>query len=341
MEQAIKFSIIMPVYNCKRFLRKSIRSVMDQTYANWELILVDDGSNDGSDEICKEYALKDQRIIYFRKVNEGAMRARIAGCALTGGDYMVGMDADDWFNSNALEEIVVAIVQSKCDIISFGWRKDTGQIGRIPLEEGIYDKKAFLDAAILNTDHSLCNKAIKMNCVKRARLSVPDYRLSINADYLHIIPILCQAESVYVTKKILYNYRMVSSSMTHHVTLKNISDTAYVSKEVLMILRREGMLGDESLANVYISYLKMIGRRARALILDGSVADSEWDAFRTDSFYKCCEKYEQSEQLLPEDRLFFFLFRRGNITLIRLLWGRGKKFIPVICSFLYRAKLIV
>lgn len=335
MEREIQFSIITPVYNCKRFLRKSICSVINQTYSNWELILIDDGSIDGSSEICEEYAAKDYRITAIRKSNEGAMRARLSGIALAGGDYLIGMDADDWFDSNALEEVAAAINKNECDIISFGWRTDAKQVNRIPLKEGVYGKKIFLESSILNTNHSLCNKAIKMSCVKNAHLMIPNYRLSINADYLHIVPILCRAQNVYVTRKILYNYRTVGSSMTHHVDFKNITDTVYVSKKVLMILRREGLLDDKMLSAVYVAHLKMTGKRIRSLMLSESVTDSEWKTYQQTDFYKKCKNYENSEQILPEDRLFFLLLRRGNFTLIRFLWERGKKLIPLICHVLF------
>lgn len=331
MKQKIQFSIITPVYNCKRYLRKSICSVINQTYSDWELILIDDGSIDGSGEICEEYAAKDRRITAIRKKNEGAMRARLAGIALARGDYLIGMDADDWFDPNALEEIIAAINKAECDIISFGWRTDTKQVNRIPLREGIYEQKAFLNTAILNTDHSLCNKAIKMSCVKNARLIVPDHRLSINADYLHIIPILCWAQNIYVTKKILYNYRTVSSSMTHHIDFKNITDTVYVSDKVLTVLKRERILDDNMRSTVYVAHLKMTGRRLRSLMLNEEITDSELKDFQKTAFYRQCKKYEGSEQILPEDRLFFLLLRRGNFTLIRFLWKRGKNLIPVIC----------
>ncbi|WP_288109423.1 glycosyltransferase [Bacteroides acidifaciens] len=96
-------SIIVPVYNAARYLHRCVNSVLSQSYTDWELLLVDDGSTDESGIICDEYASQDQRIRVFHKSNEGASDARNYGILRASGKYSVFIDADDWVGSDYLK----------------------------------------------------------------------------------------------------------------------------------------------------------------------------------------------------------------------------------------------
>lgn len=99
-------SVIMPVYNTAAFLEESIGSVLRQTYRNWELILVDDGSDDGSGRICDAYAREDDRIRYIHLSNSGVSRARNTGLREAHGEWVCFMDSDDWLEDGALETLI-------------------------------------------------------------------------------------------------------------------------------------------------------------------------------------------------------------------------------------------
>lgn len=100
----VKFSVIVPIYKVEKYLRQCIESVLNQTYANLELILVDDGSTDGCPAICDEYAAKDNRIIVVHKKNAGLPAARNSGIRLASGDYIMHLDGDDFWDIHTLEE---------------------------------------------------------------------------------------------------------------------------------------------------------------------------------------------------------------------------------------------
>ena len=86
----------MPIYNAERFLHKAIDSIISQTFPNWELLLIDDGSKDISPQICDQYAIKDNRIKVFHKSqNEGVAMARKTGIDYATGEYSIHIDADD------------------------------------------------------------------------------------------------------------------------------------------------------------------------------------------------------------------------------------------------------
>lgn len=93
-------SIIVPVYNVELYLDKCIQSILAQSYPNFELLLIDDGSSDGSKEICDKYAKLDSRIRVFHRINGGVSSARNAGLEKAKGDWIAFIDADDWVFPN-------------------------------------------------------------------------------------------------------------------------------------------------------------------------------------------------------------------------------------------------
>ncbi|KHS57836.1 glycosyl transferase family 2 [Terrisporobacter othiniensis] len=95
-----KVSIIVPIFNSEKYLRTSIESILNQSYKNFELILINDGSSDGSLDICKEYIDKDERIVLINKNNEGVSSARNEGIDKSTGKYIVFCDSDDYIEKN-------------------------------------------------------------------------------------------------------------------------------------------------------------------------------------------------------------------------------------------------
>ena len=98
-----KVSFIIPVYNVEKYLKKCIKSVLDQSYKNIEVLLIDDGSTDGSPKICDDYAKKDSRIKVFHKENEGLSATRNLGVKLSTGKYITFIDSDDTISEDFCE----------------------------------------------------------------------------------------------------------------------------------------------------------------------------------------------------------------------------------------------
>jgi glycosyltransferase involved in cell wall biosynthesis len=115
---SIRISIISPVYNVEKYIRESIESVIAQTFPNWELILIDDGSSDNSGKICDEYASQDTRITVIHKENGGVASARNLGMTHAKGEYVIFLDSDDLFKPNALRDLYdIAVRNTDCQII--------------------------------------------------------------------------------------------------------------------------------------------------------------------------------------------------------------------------------
>lgn len=109
-------SIIVPVYNVEEYLKQCLDSILDQTYRNWELILVNDGSTDSSGLICQEYAEKDARIRYYEKENGGLSDARNYGIEQAQGEYLTFVDSDDFLDASHLNVLYNALVKNDVDI---------------------------------------------------------------------------------------------------------------------------------------------------------------------------------------------------------------------------------
>lgn len=119
----MKISIIVPVYNCEKYIKKCIESIIAQTYKDWELILIDDGSKDDSLRICEQYSKKDQRIIVLTQKNKGAGPARNYGIDKSTGEYIMFCDSDDFLPNNAIEKFAELALEEKWDLIISGYNE--------------------------------------------------------------------------------------------------------------------------------------------------------------------------------------------------------------------------
>lgn len=113
-------SIIVPVYEVKKYLKKCIESLINQTYTNLEILLIDDGSTDGSSNICNDYAIIDKRIQVIHKENEGVSKARNKGIEIAKGDYITFVDADDYIDTHYIETLYNDCIINKSDISIIG-----------------------------------------------------------------------------------------------------------------------------------------------------------------------------------------------------------------------------
>ena len=109
-------SIIIPVYNAEKYLDRCIKSVIEQIYTNIEVITINDGSSDGSGEICDSYAIRDNRIRVVQQMNKGVSYARNIGIHISRGDYIVFVDSDDWVMSTYVWELYNGVIESSVDM---------------------------------------------------------------------------------------------------------------------------------------------------------------------------------------------------------------------------------
>lgn len=177
MKNNIAVSIVVPVYNAKEYLRKCLDSVVNQTLKNVEIIFIDDGSTDGSSEICKEYAAKDERIIYYKKENEGLAAARQDGIERASGEYVGFVDSDDWLELNMYEHMYSVAVKENADVVFCNCYFDDSEPDRTHLEPGVYGRerieKEILTRSLAAVSPKGTNGVIRWsNCLRIYKLSL-------------------------------------------------------------------------------------------------------------------------------------------------------------------------
>lgn len=222
---SIKISVIIPVYNVEKYIKKAIESVINQTYKNLEIILVDDGSTDNSGFICDEYANIDERITVIHKENGGIVSARKTGINLANGDYAVNLDPDDWIEATAYEQVVKIIEERHPDIIAYGMKKEfNGFIESQPIQlaEGQYNQNEFWIAFCNKVskypfyeqpiDMSQCDKVVKTELFKKHQSNCNE-ALKKNVDDALIFPMLLDMKSIYIESRCWYHYCVRKTSI--------------------------------------------------------------------------------------------------------------------------------
>lgn len=177
MNNHIAISIIVPVYNAAPYLRKCLDSVVNQTLRNVEIIFIDDGSTDGSSEICKEYASKDNRIIYYKKENEGLAAARQDGIERAHGEYVGFVDSDDWLELNMYERMFSVAEENNADVVFCNCYFNDSETDKIYLQPGVYDRerieKEILPRTLAGISEKGSNSVIRWsNCLRIYRVDL-------------------------------------------------------------------------------------------------------------------------------------------------------------------------
>lgn len=221
----LSFSIIIPIYKVESYLHECIESVINQTYKNIEIILVDDGSPDNCPQICEEYAKKDTRIKVIHKNNGGLVSARKSGASIATGDYICCVDGDDYIDKKYIEELANSSNNGKSDIICCGYIiNDTisNKPGKAQLEDGIYSKeqiKKYIYPILISSINgeyllpTVWGKAIRREIYFPAQMNVSD-SISIGEDGACTIPCMLVCNELSIISKPLYYYRFNRNSMT-------------------------------------------------------------------------------------------------------------------------------
>lgn len=240
-------SIVMPVYNGEKFLKECIDSVLAQTFTDWELIIVDDGSKDTSYFICKSYADQDNRIKLIRQENAGVSAARNKAMKNVTGRYVTFIDCDDLYTENRLEvmfELMEAHPECDCAFSEFYEIKDDKEIAvqneKIVLEK--LEKAEYVDDVLLFQ---------KLNCVWRYILKTDIAKaivfssLKFSEDYFYLLEYAQHTNIALHTNQKLYYYRKNNTaSMTQNTkNRKYINDYKIIPQLVYQYIEKNHLTG--------------------------------------------------------------------------------------------------
>lgn len=213
-------SIIVPVYNGEKFLRKCIDSIQNQILTNWQLLLIDDGSTDGSPQICDEYAARDGRIQVIHKSNGGVSAARNDGLELAQGKYIGFVDADDWILPDMYGKLVNQAEKNHADIVMCD-AKTVYADGREELDtitqlsrNVILDRNNFKAELLLELAGSACRCLYRRDLIQKARLKYPA-GIHFSEDRIFNLYAMGYCAKLYYLKEAYYMRFMNDESAVH------------------------------------------------------------------------------------------------------------------------------
>lgn len=231
----MKFSVLVPVYNVKPYLADCLDSILNQGYEDMELIVVNDGSTDGSGGICREYEKRfPGRLRLIEQRNRGLLLARRAAIDVAQGDYLIFVDSDDALRAGALQVIDRLLSRTDVDVLLF-------QASRSPLfdvpyfnHEGLYEDMVdgeFVpketmrkQLALTHNVNSMWAKAIRRDCIDQGSDYEEYEGLQYGEDLLQMCPIFNKAKSFAISSEILYYYRDNGASISHHVNASRLDN---------------------------------------------------------------------------------------------------------------------
>lgn len=278
----LKLSVIVPIYNVATYLRECLDSILSQSFTDYELILVDDGSTDDSGAICDEYASNEKRVSVIHKDNEGIVRARKTGLLMASGDYVICVDGDDWIEAGAFEYLAGLMDYENVDIVLAARYKDTGASSRKieqAFSEGRYDRsrieKEILPHMIVNDaffrwgiSPNMWDRIFKRKMLLKCQMDVDDL-LTMGEDAACTYPYILDCDSLYITHEAFYHYRQTTTSMTSTSsdaeTERKRFRTLYSS--VLGLIRKRGSFDD--LCRQWRDYILFLSVPRADLLLDG------------------------------------------------------------------------
>lgn len=218
-----KVTIIVPVYNAINTIKKCLNSIIAQTLKDWELILVNDGSLDGSGHICDEYAIQDSRFKVIHQENAGVSAARQIGLEVAKGEYIIHADPDDWVEPQMLEKLYVKAKTDDADMVICDFIIEFD-------DKSSYSKQcpSSLDSKIVLNDMfgkihgSCCNKLVKRACIEHCKAKFPE-GVNYCEDVCFNVQLLRNDIKVSYINEAYYHYIQYQTSITNKYTIESFN----------------------------------------------------------------------------------------------------------------------
>ena len=266
-------SIIIPVYNSEKYLKKCLQSLLDQSYPYFEIIIVNDGSTDSSKKICEELSEKDSRIRVINQENSGVSVARNRGMSEMKGKYFTFVDADDYVNKDFLKILFESIIQNDSDMSVCGLiheNDDNTKIASSNYQDEILDTDKALISLLKNycdngIDGFVWNKLFKTELLGEIKFDTDIYQ---SEDTLFLCQYLLKCKMISIHKSIQYHYVKNSTSCMATIGVGK----KYYSK-LLSIIRMENLIKDNENLEVKNAYFV---RKCRFLV-DFSINNAIYD----------------------------------------------------------------
>ncbi len=240
-----KISVIIPVYNVEKYLHRCIDSILAQTFTDFELLLINDGSKDNSGKICDEYAAKDSRVRVFHKENGGASSARNLGLDNAKGEWVTFVDSDDWIAAEMYHNMLDKAKGEDADIVYCDIKMCFATGEKVwKAADCDSDKVKFLNNFIASEWTSLCNVLAKRRLFDDKQVRCPQ-GVAFCEDYHVATRIMFYAKKVAYVPEAFYCYNRINeSSALHNFTSEHYEKEHWVNLDVINFFKKEGAYED-------------------------------------------------------------------------------------------------
>ncbi len=318
----MKISIVIPVYNVENYLEQCVNSVISQSYTDFEVILVNDGSKDSSGNIADTFADADDRITVIHQENQGLSVARNTGIRAATGEYIMFLDSDDWWKDNTvLESVVQRLTINPCDALSFNYQKQYED--RIDSPYFSLDKVASIN---INDDKSIeylieeglwvtgaCNKAVRRKVIFDNNLFFKMGITSEDIDWTMRLA-LC-SERVDFVNVVVFMYRQRSSSITHSVSKRSV-ECLYenVNECVKLVNSADGAKSNLLMPFVAYQYATLIYNLA---VVDGEDIKELYQKVKALSYLLKFSKQKKARLIYYSKKVFGFKITLKLLKIVR------------------------
>lgn len=315
----VKFTVNIPVYNAEKFLHRCVDSVLNQTYQNFEVILSDDGSADGSAEICMQYQHTEPKVRAYLNENRGPLLNRIFLCGKSQGDYILFLDSDDFLEPNALETLNNVILRHGCDLIFYNYKRVTasGEYPNVPawanekVFETAQEKKEFYEKLIFTSAlNPICLKAFKAELLKNDKTDYLSYSfLKAGEDFLQSLHISFAAKKIVALPNCIYNYFNNDASLSHSCDINLYKSVLAARQAGLAYVKSEDY---RRYARIVMWYILDSVKKISSADISFSKKTEAFDEIKKDPFYTSFVlKNFKAEDVNVKKRLVYRLFASG------------------------------
>lgn len=269
-------SVIVPVYNSEKYIKRCIESLICQNYKDIEIILVDDGSIDRSGEICDEYSKKDSRVITIHKKNGGVSSARNVGLKSAKGDFITFCDSDDWVEKDIYEILVNAINESHSEIACCKYITENLNLSNKHLEAKLIDRETAVKLVINNNEYGgyLWNKMFSRNVIYDKGLILFNEDIHILEDQLFVIKAISNCKKVSIIDSRLYHYEQnEGSALNSRMSEKSISQI--MARELIYLELKCQKMSNEVLYLAWSELIKICGLILKKVLFNNIVKDKQ------------------------------------------------------------------
>ena len=251
-------SIIIPIYNVSQYLNECIQSVVNQSYKDFECVLIDDGSSDGCEMICDQWAQKDSRIKVIHQSNQGVSKARNRGIAEAQGEYITFIDSDDWIDPNYLNELFQPIEKYNVDLVVCGLQQqyNNGTFQNYSYKTGIIkiEKQFTNEFTDINKQFLLFGPVIKLyrkSIIQKHNIHFPP-EYTYGEDLLFNYSYLEYVKAIYIVDQCLYHYRIIGNGTLSSIKRINQFEIDYAQWNILKnFFYRKNLWNDYSISYLY------------------------------------------------------------------------------------------